>query len=63
MTKEITNPEKTVYLQDICWTPDDTTEEKANKEIHFIENIMGIQLFEYQKEFIRLYFKNNNYIY
>ena len=49
------NPKKTIYLQDICWTPDDTAEEKANKEIYFIENIVDIQLYEYQKEFIKKY--------
>lgn len=54
---------KTISLKDICWTPDDTAEEKANKEIYFIENVMGIQLYEYQKEFIKKYMQqliNNN---
>jgi hypothetical protein len=56
-------PKKIFYLQDICWTPDDTVEEKANKEIYFIENVVGIQLYEYQKEFIKKYMQqltNNN---
>jgi len=60
----ITNKsKKTIYLQDICWTPDDTAEEKANKEIYFLENVVGIQLYEYQKEFIKKYMQqltNNN---
>lgn len=54
---------KIINLKDICWTPDDTAEEKANKEIYFLENVVGIQLYEYQKEFIKKYMQqltNNN---
>lgn len=55
--KEIVQPKGTINLKDICWTPDDTPEEKAKKEIYFIENVMGLKLYEYQKELLRRYMK------